>query len=154
VERVAASKVTADEAAEGLLEYIQTYVPRSKRGRMAGNSVHFDRSFLREEPYRMVWDHLSHRIFDVSVLAEAVERWGASEIIEGVPKKKYLHDAEHDILESIAEASYYRDVVFERLSIEQKGRIRLDGMAMIMLMLWGVALGATLGYVLGMRTKV
>jgi hypothetical protein len=93
----------------------------------------------------VVWDHLSHRIFDVSVLAEAVERWGASGVFEGLPKKKYLHD----ILESIAEASYYCDVVFERLSNERKGRIRLDAMAMIMLVLWGaLALGATLGYVL------
>ena len=154
MERVAASRVTADEAAAGLLEYIEMYVPRPGRGRMAGNSVHFDRSFLREEPYRKVWHHLSHRIFDVSVLAEAVERWGASDIIEGVPEKKYLHDAEHDILESIAEAGYYRDVVFERLSIEQKGRIRLDLVTVGVLVLWGAALGAACGYVLGVRTRM
>jgi oligoribonuclease len=149
VERVAASDVTAEEAAAGLLEYIQTYVPRPGRGRMAGSSVHWDRSFLKEEPYRKVWDHLSHRVFDVSVLAEAVERWGASGVVCGVPQKKYLHDAEHDILESIAEAGYYRDVVFDQVAVEEKGRVRLDAMAMVLSVLWGAV-----GYVVAMKMKV
>jgi oligoribonuclease len=115
--RVLESKTTAEEASEGLLEYIKRWVPRPKQARIAGNSVHFDRSFLGKEPYRKVYDHLSHRIFDVSVFADAVQRWSAEPVKEGVPKKRYVHAAKEDILESLAEARYYREVLFRRACV-------------------------------------
>lgn len=59
-------------------------------------------------------DHLSHRILDVSTLKECAKRWSSQEVLERVPKKKGLHKAKDDILESIAEAKYYKEAIFQR----------------------------------------
>ncbi|KAI1375725.1 ribonuclease H-like protein [Hypoxylon crocopeplum] len=112
---VAASTVTPEQAADELLAYIRKHVP--ERGALlAGNSVHADRAFLRKEPYKKVADYLHHRILDVSALKEAVRRWCPREIIQKAPKKKILHQAKEDILESIAEARYYKEVIFDRMN--------------------------------------
>lgn len=81
---------------------------------MAGNSVHADKAFLRKEPYGKVMDHLNHRILDVSTLKECAKRWSSREVLQGVPKKMLLHKAKDDILESIAEAKYYKEAIFQR----------------------------------------
>ncbi len=81
---------------------------------MAGNTVHADKAFLRKQPYKKVHDHFSHRILDVSTLKEAAKRWSEPEVLENVPKKKLLHQAKEDILESIAEARYYKQAIFQR----------------------------------------
>jgi oligoribonuclease len=72
---VIASTVTAEEAASGLLAYIQKHVPVKGTALLAGNSVHADRAFLRKEPYKKVLDHLHYRILDISSLKEAARRW-------------------------------------------------------------------------------
>ncbi|KAI1137839.1 ribonuclease H-like protein [Hypoxylon sp. FL0543] len=108
---VVASRVTPEQAADELLAYIMEHVP--ERGALlAGNSVHADRAFLRKEPYKKVLDYLHHRILDVSTIKEATRRWCPREIIENAPKKQGLHQAKEDILESIAEARYYKEVIF------------------------------------------
>ncbi len=84
---------------------------------MAGNTVHADKAFLRKEPYNKVHDHFSHRILDVSSLKEAARRWSSLNVLLGVPKKKLLHTAKSDILESIAEAKYYKEAIF---SVQQR----------------------------------
>jgi oligoribonuclease len=56
--------------------------------------------------------HLHHRILDVSSIKEAARRWAAKRIVNKVPNKKGLHKARDDILESIEEARYYREVIF------------------------------------------
>ncbi|KIN01831.1 hypothetical protein OIDMADRAFT_196429 [Oidiodendron maius Zn] len=109
---VLASKVTAEQAAAELLEYIKKFVPEPRRGLLAGNSVHADKAFLRKEPYKKVHDHLSYRILDVSSLKEASKRWSSKDILNGVPKKRAVHKAKDDIYESIAEARYYKEVIF------------------------------------------
>jgi oligoribonuclease len=76
--------------------------------------VHADKAFLRKGPYKQVNDHLHYRILDVSALKEAAKRWSSVEVLEGVPKKKLLHKAKEDILESIEEARYYKEAVFQR----------------------------------------
>jgi oligoribonuclease len=140
--------VTAEEAAAGLLEYVKRWVPEPKRARIAGSSVHFDRSFLRKEPYKEVHDYLSHRIFDVSVLAEAVSRWSPVELAQGAPGKRYVHNAKDDILESLAEARYYRQAVFCRAS-EDGGWPRvvkaLMALYVVLLVMFFVMLGIALG---------
>jgi oligoribonuclease len=88
-------------------------VPEPKRALLAGNTVHADKAFLRKEPYKKVHDHLSHRILDVSSLKEAAKRWSSLEVLAGKPKKKQLHKAKDDILESIAEAKYYKEAIFQ-----------------------------------------
>jgi oligoribonuclease len=69
------STVTPQQAAEGLLAYIQRHVPEKGVALLAGNSVHADRAFLRKEPYRKILDHLHYRILDVSSIKEAARRW-------------------------------------------------------------------------------
>ena len=108
------STSTAQQAAKGLREYIEKYVPKPRRGLLAGNSVHCDRAFLSKPPYNTVTDYLSYRIMDVSSLKEAVKRWSPDEVLFNVPPKKGLHQAREDILESIEEARYYRDRCFTK----------------------------------------
>lgn len=89
-------------------------MPEPKRALLAGNSVHADKAFLSKGPYKKVIDHLSYRILDVSTLKEAAKRWSNLEVLVGVPKKKVLHEAKADILESIEEARYYKETIFQR----------------------------------------
>jgi oligoribonuclease len=105
--------MTAEQAAVDLLEYIKKYIPEPRHALLAGNSVHADKAFLRKEPYKKVHDHLSYRILDVSSLKEASKRWSPSDVVDGVPEKQALHKAKDDIYESIAEARYYKDIIFQ-----------------------------------------
>lgn len=106
------STLTAEQAADGLLRYIKEYVPTKRTGLLAGNSVHADKSFLVKAPYNIVTDHLHYRILDVSSIKEAARRWAPPETMQKVPKKKMLHEARADILESIEEARFYRQAFF------------------------------------------
>ncbi|KAK7191464.1 hypothetical protein DPSP01_002936 [Paraphaeosphaeria sporulosa] len=106
------STTTAEQAAEGLLEYIKTHVPNTRSALLAGNSVHADKSFLVKQPYNVVTDYLHYRILDVSSIKEAARRWAPTEVLKKAPSKKMLHEARADILESIEEAKYYRGAFF------------------------------------------
>ncbi len=117
--KVIASEITADQAAEELLTYIKKYVPEPRRALLAGNSVHADKAFLRKAPWTKVHDHFHHRILDVSSLKEAARRWSQLDVLTGVPMKKGLHQAREDILESIAEAKYYKETIFQKPTKKQ-----------------------------------
>ena len=106
------SDQTPQQTADNLLEYIQRYVPKERTALLAGNSVHFDKEFLRKGPYQKVIDYLHYRIFDVSTIKEAARRWAPQEILAQIPPKNLLHQAKEDILESIEEAKFYRDTFF------------------------------------------
>lgn len=106
------SATTAEEAAEGLLAYIQRFVPDRRRALLAGNTVHADKAFLVKEPWRKIIRHLHHRILDVSAIKEAARRWAPDDALKGSPQKAGKHEAKADILESIEEAKYYRRVYF------------------------------------------
>lgn len=108
------SSTTPEEAASNLLQYIQRLIPTPRRGLLAGNSVHCDKEFLNKPPYDQVLKHLHYRILDVSSIKEAARRWAPEEILGQVPSKKGLHQAREDILESIEEARFYRDVFFRK----------------------------------------
>lgn len=110
---VVASTVTPQQAADGLLAYIAHHVPQSRQALLAGNTVHMDRAFLAKGPYRKVVQHLHYRILDVSSLKEAARRWCPPEVLAGAPTKKGLHLARDDILESIEEARYYQQAIFQ-----------------------------------------
>lgn len=110
-ERVLASEVTPEKAAEDLLAYIRKHVPEPGVAQLAGNSVHHDRAFLRRGPYARVVEHLHYRILDVSSIKEAARRW-SPRIAKKAPSKKSVHTARADILESIREAKHYRDSLF------------------------------------------
>ncbi|KAI7159469.1 ribonuclease H-like protein [Hortaea werneckii] len=106
------STTTAETAATELLEYIQKFIPDRKQGLLAGNTVHADKAFLAQEPWRKVIRHLHHRILDVSAIKEAARRWAPEDALKKSPQKKGKHEAKADILESIEEARYYRRVFF------------------------------------------
>ena len=108
------STTTHEQAAASLLEYIRQYVPQSRKGLLAGNSVHCDKAFLSRGPYKSVTEYLSYRILDVSSMKEAAKRWAPDEILLGIPSKRILHQAREDIMESIEEARYYRNKFFIR----------------------------------------
>ncbi|KAK4224587.1 ribonuclease H-like domain-containing protein [Podospora fimiseda] len=116
---VIGSTVASEQAADGLLAYIKKYVPDTRVGLLAGNSIHADRAFLCKGPYKKVLDHLHYRILDVSTIKEAARRWCcppkkySPELAAAVPDKKYLHKAKDDILESIEEAKYYQTAIFQ-----------------------------------------
>jgi oligoribonuclease len=114
------STTTHHLAAEGLVAYVKRYIPEPRVGLLAGNSIHQDKAFLSKEPYDKVLQHLHYRILDVSSLKEAVRRWAPSEVLEGAPKKKTLHDAREDILESIEEAKYYKETIFGAVKEEAR----------------------------------
>ena len=106
------SNTTPQQSADGLLDYIRKFISEPRQGLLAGNSVHCDKTFLVKPPYAQVIEYLHYRILDVSSLKEAARRWASDEDLMNVPRKKTLHQARDDILESIEEAKYYRDTFF------------------------------------------
>jgi oligoribonuclease len=108
------SKTTPEQAAETLLSYVQKYAPEPRKALLAGNSVHADQAFLRKPPYDKLIKHLHHRILDISAIKEAARRWAPEKVLEQSPAKAGSHTAKEDILESIAEAKFYRDFFFKR----------------------------------------
>lgn len=104
------SQTTAEEAAAGLVDYVKTYCPEPKKALLAGNTVHADARFLLKQPYQPLMKHLGHRILDVSAMKEAMKRWAPVEVMKATPKKAGKHEARADILESIAEAKFHRDI--------------------------------------------
>ena len=108
------STITPTAAAQSLLQYIKHFVPEPRSGLLAGNSVHCDKDFLSRAPYDAVMRHLHYRILDVSSIKEAARRWSSAEVLAGIPKKKGLHRAREDIIESIEEAKYYREKLFRQ----------------------------------------
>jgi len=106
------SSTSPDQAANELLQYIQKYVPERRRALLSGNTVHADRAFLALDPWKPVIGYLHHRILDVSAIKEAARRWAQEDVLKKSPQKAGKHEARADILESIAEAKYYKDVFF------------------------------------------
>lgn len=111
-DKVLTSTITAQQAADELLSYIQKYVPTPGLALLAGNTVHADQAFLRRAPFTKVIEHLHHRILDVSCIKEAARRWGPQEVLINTPAKSYKHTSMSDIKESIEEMRYWRDSVF------------------------------------------
>src|SRR6201995_1927155 len=119
-DRVISSTITPEAAADSLIQYVQKLVPVSGKAILAGNSVHYDKEYLRRQPYAKFLDHRHHRILDVSSIKEAIRRWSDPQLLKKVPRKKGTHEARQDILESIEEARYYRDALFRpRHTIEE-----------------------------------
>lgn len=64
------------------------------------------------QTYAKVLDYLHYRILDVSSFNEGARRWAGKELLERVPVKKGLHQARQDVLESLEECRFYRQVFF------------------------------------------
>jgi oligoribonuclease (3'-5' exoribonuclease) len=110
---VIASSVTPQQAADEFYAYITKYIPEKGVALLAGDCVYFDSMFLRKEPYKKIMDHLDYQIIDVNTLKEAARRWCPASVLEDVPVGNGGHRAENDIRDSIAEARYYKEVIFK-----------------------------------------
>ncbi len=83
---------------------IRRYIP------IAGNSVHFDVTFIKKWMPRIM-DYTSYRIVDVSSIHEVCKRINPR-LLESIPQKRHKHTARSDILESIKELSFYYERFF------------------------------------------
>jgi oligoribonuclease len=102
--------VSLGDAEEQVLTYIQGHCADGSRPPLAGNTVATDRSFLARDMVKLE-SFLHYRIVDVSSIKELARRW-YPRVYFASPKKGGGHRALADILESIDELRYYREVLF------------------------------------------
>lgn len=94
-----------------LLNYIKTYVPLERNAVLGGNTVHMDKFFMTKE-FPKVVEHLHYRVIDVSTISEFCWRHNPK-LARLQPRKKNDHTARADILESIAQLSWFKQNYFK-----------------------------------------
>lgn len=103
------SNIDVFDAAEQTIAFLKDYVPVGASP-LCGNSIGQDRRFLvKYMPELEAYFH--YRNIDVSTIKELTARW-QPDILKGF-KKKGVHLALDDIIESIDEMKYYRSEVFK-----------------------------------------
>ena len=102
--------LTMAEAQHAVLDYVRSLVPQPRTAQLAGNSVGTDKAFLVRDMPELV-DYLHYRVVDVSSIKELAKRWYPRTFFHS-PEKHGGHRALADILESIDELRYYREVLF------------------------------------------
>ena len=102
--------LTMAEAQHAGLDYVRSLVPQPRTAQLAGNSVGTDKAFLVRDMPELV-DYLHYRVVDVSSIKELAKRWYPRTFFHS-PEKHGGHRALADILESIDELRYYREVLF------------------------------------------
>jgi oligoribonuclease len=107
LERIRASTVSLDQAAAETKAFVESHCQKGTAP-LCGNSVWKDRQFL-ERYMPSVTGLLHYRMIDVSTVKEIVRRWYPASY--HAPKKKEVHRALDDILESIDELRWYRSKV-------------------------------------------
>ncbi|KAI0665658.1 ribonuclease H-like protein [Trametes maxima] len=104
------SPYTKDFVSQRVLAYIKKWIPSSKIGVLAGNSVHMDRAFLVKEMPEI--SPLTHALpVDVSSIKELSKRWFRTT----TPSSGHVepaHRALDDIKGSIRELQWYRKNLF------------------------------------------
>ncbi len=102
--------LSLEEAERKVAEYVARFTPDGVKPLLAGNSVGSDKKFLdRYMPGLM--EHLHYRVIDVSTIKELSRRW-YPDVYRNRPAKNGGHRALADIIESIDELRYYRDMLF------------------------------------------
>lgn len=102
--------LTLEDAQRQVIEYVSRFLPARGKAHLAGNSVGSDKKFLdRFMPDLMA--KLHYRVIDVSTLKELSRRWYPA-VYANKPAKHGGHRALADIIESIDELRYYRDMFF------------------------------------------
>ncbi|MFT6268546.1 MAG: oligoribonuclease [Alphaproteobacteria bacterium] len=108
-QRCKESDINVDQASKLTIDFLKEYVPIGKSP-LCGNTIGQDRRFLvKYMPSLEAYFH--YRNIDVSTIKELTARW-QPEIAKGF-KKKGVHLALDDIIESIEEMRYYREKVFK-----------------------------------------
>lgn len=100
--------VSLQEAERMVVEYVSRFLPQGDKAHLAGNSVGSDKKFLdRYMPQLM--QRLHYRVIDVSTFKELSRRWYPDVLVHR-PAKHGGHRALADIIESIDELRYYREL--------------------------------------------
>ena len=108
IDEVKRSTITLEQAEVELLKHVGQFIPYGYSP-LCGNSVWFDRMFIQNHmPLLNSFAH--YRNIDVSTIKEIGKLW-YPRIVDGIRKRKE-HRAIGDILESIAELKYYRELFF------------------------------------------
>ena len=95
-----------------MLDFVRKYVPQKSTAIIAGNSVHFDKEFLKKEMPEF-FSYFHHRIVDVSTINELVHRWFPT-VLRRKPIKKGNHRALADLHDSIVELKFYKNNIFRQ----------------------------------------
>ena len=112
LDAIRASTISLADAGAETLEFIKAHVTEARRVPLCGNSIGMDRRFLAAY-LPEIEEYLHYRSVDVSTIKELVKRWYPS-LNNSRPRKAGAHRALDDIVESIAEMTYYRENVFVR----------------------------------------
>jgi oligoribonuclease len=94
---------------EEALQFVKSNMPPETPWKLAGSSVHFDRSFLDKRMPKFA-NRLHYRILDVSSIKESLYDW-APELVEARPEPKGNHRALPDCIDSFHEWQYYKSVL-------------------------------------------
>lgn len=103
---VAASKIDLAEAQQQILSFLAEHRVLAKASPLCGSGIQFDRMFL-EAQLPDLNAHLHYRNLDISAVKEFLKTIST----EFEPVKRKSHRALDDILESVAEARTYRDLL-------------------------------------------
>ncbi len=109
LEDLKGAQLDASQVGALAIEFLMEHGISPKTSPMCGSTIHFDRAFLAVHMPALE-AHFHYRNCDVSTVKGLVERWYPSEL--QWPKKKGIHRALPDILDSIAELKWYRERVF------------------------------------------
>lgn len=101
--------ISLAEADTQVTDYIKKFVEEPRTAPLCGNSIGTDRMFINRQMPELD-SFLHYRNIDVSSLKELSRRW-FPDVYQQQPKKAGNHRALADILESIIELRYYREVV-------------------------------------------
>jgi len=112
------STITLEQAGAQPLEFIKKHVPEPRTIPLCGNSIGTDRRFLAKY-LPEIENYLHYRSVDVSTIKELVKRWYPGLEITR-PTKAGAHRALDDVQESIRELKFYRENVFNEITVTQK----------------------------------
>ena len=110
LERIQSSTTTCPEAEAATLAFLNGLKIEPGTVPLAGNSIGTDRRFLQEHMSELE-QFFHYRNVDVSTIKELAQRWNPA-LLRQRPEKTVTHRALDDVLESIAELSFYRTTLF------------------------------------------
>jgi len=113
-DEVKETTVTLDDAECMIVALIDRWLPEGKKPLLGGQSVHFDRGFIRKHMPTLD-GRLSHRHLDVSSFMEAGKRWGFQDShLSRSDEPGAAHRALDDILWSIVRMQEIRKARYPR----------------------------------------
>ena len=105
-EKVRLSNISIEDAEKQIIIWLNAYISIKDTVNLAGNSIHFDKSFLVKYMPNLI-SRLNYRVIDVSSFSILCKSYN-NIIYKNKPIKQNNHTALSDILESIGELKYYQ----------------------------------------------